>query len=119
MKPIDNIRDLVSLYDYFVSNLNSLNLDNNFMIFIKECLKEKEKENMLTTNFKLISNIGVSELKKIFSNCLTDNSLDCNIKLDNCPHYKLISNNLDITKKDHENFFNILNENRNIILSYN
>lgn len=95
-----------SLYDYFFENLDSLNLDNDFKTFAKDLLNKNNKKNYLTTDFKLVSNIGLNELKNILTSILKECNLDCDIKLDNCPNYKLISNNSEIKKEEHNIFIN-------------
>ena len=52
--PIDIIRNELSIFDYFVKNIDTLNLNNDFKKFINESLKEKEKNYQVSLNWYLI-----------------------------------------------------------------
>ena len=94
-----------SLYDYFVSQYEKLDIDSEFKDFIKENIIiniKKEFEN----EFKLVSIDGIETTKKLLEETLKEyqKEVNCDINLDYTPNYKLLS-----TKADNSTFFKILN----------
>jgi len=95
-----------SLYDYFVSNYEKLEIDSEFKDFIKENIViniKKEFEN----DFKLVSIDGIETIKKLLEESLKEyqKAVNCDINLDYTPNYKLLS-----VQEDNSKFFKIIND---------
>lgn len=100
-------KDEENIYDYFINNYNSLEIDKDLKLFIKDIIETKIINNFKTT-FKLVSIDGIDKTIKLFEESLKEyrKYTTCDINLDYVPNFTLISN-----KEDNKIFFNILKEN--------
>uniref|UniRef100_A0A6C0J334 S1 motif domain-containing protein n=1 Tax=viral metagenome TaxID=1070528 RepID=A0A6C0J334_9ZZZZ len=94
-----------SLYDYFVSQYETLKIDSDLKDFIKENIIINIKKDF-ENNFKLVSIDGIETTKKLLEDSLKEyqKEVNCDINLDYTPKYTLLS-----VQEDNSVFFKILN----------
>ena len=104
-----NININISLYNYFISNLDILKNDtlyNNIVIFYENKYINLNKK--IITKFGIISNIGIDIVKNIFKNILNNLNNNVILKYDSAPNYIFETDN---DGNIHDNFINnLINE---------
>jgi hypothetical protein len=105
----------ISLYNYFISNLDILKNDllyNNIVIFYETKYINLNKKTI--TKFGIISNIGIDIIKTIFKNILDNLNNNYILKYDSAPNY-IFETDHNNDKIIHDNFINNLNKEITII----
>jgi translation initiation factor 2 alpha subunit (eIF-2alpha) len=113
----DDDDDMVSLYQYFVSNINDIdkwikhcNLDESVGIAINTLYQKRIKEypKKITSKIGIISLGGVNATKQLISNILPQLNCTYNIRYDTAPYYLFETSTKDSNIESHNKFISAL-----------
>jgi len=105
----------VSLYQYIKDNITESELlksNQKFYDYLVESINncEQNVDNNIVSKIGLISVGGIENTKRILKETKEELGYDIEIYLENVPTFKLVSNNKDITKEEHNIFINTLEQ---------
>ncbi len=113
--PLDIKRDMFSLFDYIIENINDLfEIDKTLLDLIKNIVIKNTNP---ITKFKMVSSNGIDEIKEAITKTLHDTKMYniLNITLETPPIYIISSKNYDITIEEHNLFLDTLINNNNTL----